>query len=51
MDIKKKEEILKNNLQIFEELNIEEINYILGYVSGLARAKKIKNTSTVKKGA
>lgn len=40
MDIKKKEEILKVNLQIFDELDDSDINYILGYVSGLASAKK-----------
>ncbi|WP_166484837.1 hypothetical protein [Clostridium cuniculi] len=40
MDIKKKEELLKANLKIFDELNDSDINYILGYVSGLANAKK-----------
>lgn len=42
MDIKKKEELLKANLKIFDELNDSDINYILGYVSGLANAKKIQ---------
>lgn len=41
MDIKKKEAILKANLQIFDELNTEDINYVLGYVSGLAKAKEL----------
>ena len=41
MDIEKKEAILKANLQIFDELNSEDVNYILGYVSGLAKAKEL----------
>lgn len=41
MDIKKKEALLKANLQIFDELNSEDINYVLGYVSGLVNAKKL----------
>lgn len=40
MDIKKKEELLKANLKIFDELSDSDINYILGYVSGLANAQK-----------
>lgn len=41
MDIKKKEELLKANLQIFDELNPEDVNYVLGYVSGLVKAKEL----------
>lgn len=41
MDIKKKEALLKANLQIFDELNPEDINYVLGYVSGLVKAKEL----------
>ena len=39
------EELLKANLAIFEELDDSDKNYILGYVSGLAMAKKIKKVS------
>lgn len=45
MEQKKKEELLKANLAIFEELDDSDKNYILGYVSGLAMAKKIKKVS------
>lgn len=41
MDIKKKEALLKANLQIFDELNSEDINYVLGYVNGLVKAKEL----------
>lgn len=44
MEQKKKEELLKANLAIFEELDDSDKNYILGYVSGLAMAKKIKKS-------
>lgn len=37
--------LLKANLAIFEELDDSDKNYILGYVSGLAIAKKIKKVS------
>lgn len=44
MNIKKKEELLKVNLKIFDELNDEDINYILGYVTGLVKAREtLKN--------
>lgn len=45
MELKKKEELLKANLAVFEELDDSDKNYILGYVSGLAMAKKIKKVS------
>lgn len=44
MEQKKKEELLKASLAIFEELDDSDKNYILGYVSGLAVAKKIKKS-------
>lgn len=44
MEQKRKEELLKANLAIFEELDDSDKNYILGYVSGLAMAKKIKKS-------
>lgn len=44
MNIKKKEELLKANLEIFDELQDDDINYILGYVTGLVKAReKVEN--------
>ncbi len=42
MDINKKKEILKANLAIFEELDDLQVNYVLGYISGLIDSKQIK---------
>lgn len=47
MTLEQKEAILKANLAIFEELSESDKNYVLGYISGLARAKK--NTMEDKK--
>ncbi len=51
MDIKKKEALLKANLQIFEELKPEDVSYVLGYVSGLVSADKLlKKKILIKEG-
>lgn len=40
MKLEKKEQILKTNLTIFEELTEPDINYVLGYIAGLVASKK-----------
>lgn len=40
MNLKKKEQILKTNLTIFEELTEPDITYVLGYIAGLVASKK-----------
>lgn len=46
MDLKKKETLLKANLQIFDELTSEDISYILGYVNGLVKVRELLKKKT-----